>query len=130
DLLFELARSARIEREMTGIVRTRRELVDEEAPVARHEELDAKDADVIERVHDAPSRIDRERSSRRRDVGRRDRNVEDVAAMCVFDWTEMRPAAADAARANHRDLAIEIDERFEDGFAAAERFPRLSQRVR
>ena len=37
--------------------------------------------------------------------------------MRVLDRPEVRPLAVDAARADHRDLALEIDERFEDRLA-------------
>ena len=44
--------------------------------------------------------------------------------MRVLDRTEVRPVAVDAARADHRDLAVEIDERLEDRLLASERRPR------
>ena len=95
------------------------------AAVARHEELDAQEADVLERFHHASRDVDRLRAAiAGGDVGGRHRDVEDVMRVRVLDRSEMRPLAVDAARADHRHLAIEIDERLEDRLAASERVPR------
>src|SRR5205814_8478472 len=53
----------------------------------------------------------------------RDRNIENVAAMHVFDWPEVRPRAVNAARADHRDFTFEIEERLENGLLPAEGAP-------
>src|SRR5207249_218201 len=84
-------------------------------------ELDAQDADVIERRHDASRDVDGLPRRRRRHAGGHHRYVEDVAIVRVLDRTEMRPFAAGAARADDRNFAIQVDEPFEDGFGAAVR---------
>ena len=99
-LLLELARPARVEREMARVVRPRRDLVDEQPAVTRYEELDAEDADVLERVHHAAGRFDRERRDGIGHARGRDRDVQNVPVVRILDRTKMRPVAADAARAD------------------------------
>src|SRR5579871_4798364 len=54
DVLLELRRLGALDRPMAGIVHPRRDLVDDEAlfaaPVADDEQLDRKDADIVERL--------------------------------------------------------------------------------
>ena len=47
-LLLELARDRGVERQVAGVVRPRRDLVDEQFAVGVDEELDAQDADVLQ----------------------------------------------------------------------------------
>ena len=56
-LLLELARDAGVDREVAGVVRARSDLVDEEAAVPGVEELDAEDADEIQRVEKRSSDV-------------------------------------------------------------------------
>ena len=58
-LLLELAGPAGVERQVPGVVRPRRQLVDEQPAVARDEELDAQHADVVERLHHRLRDVDR-----------------------------------------------------------------------
>ena len=95
-LLLELAGATGVERQMPGVVRTRRQLVDEQLAAAGHEEFDAQDADVVERVHHRVGRLDRSRGERGRHVRRRHGDIEDVMPVHVFDRTEIRPAAVHA----------------------------------
>src|SRR4030095_11198785 len=49
-LLLELAGDGGVERQVAGIVRPRRQLVDEEVTVGRHEEIYAQQADRVPRL--------------------------------------------------------------------------------
>src|SRR4051812_870680 len=128
-LLLELAGPAGVEGEMARVVRPRRQLVRQQRSVTRNEELDAQDAHVIERLHHCARDLDRLRRCRLRYRGGRDRYVENVMRVRVLERAEVRPLAVDAARANHRDLAREIDEGLDDRFALVQRVPRLWQAV-
>ncbi|MCY1554773.1 hypothetical protein D9M68_913730 [compost metagenome] len=52
DMLFELRDGAGSFRPVAGIVYARRDLVGEQGAVGQHEELDADDADIVERRQD------------------------------------------------------------------------------
>ena len=123
-LLLELARHAGVEREVPRVVRTRRDLVDEQPAVGRQEELDAQHADVDELLHDgvrdlAPLR----RQCVRVDTRRRHRDVEDVVAMHVLDRTVVRERAVEPARGDHRHFVRELDDAFDDDFLVADQAP-------
>ena len=102
----------------------RRQLVDEDAAVAGEEQLDAQDADDVERFERRARDRQRVALDLRRHPRRRDRDVEDVPGVRVLDDAVVRDAAVDAARGDHRQLALEVDERLEDGRLAADRDPR------
>ena len=55
DLLLELARLTRVDRQMSRIVGTRRQLDDGEATLARQKQLDAEHADIVERLEHGTS---------------------------------------------------------------------------
>ena len=61
-LLLELAGDAGVEGEVAGVVRARRQLVDEQLAVAREEELDAQHADDVERLRARRARSRRPRA--------------------------------------------------------------------
>ena len=91
---------------------------------AHHEQLDAHDADVIERLGDLgrdPFGFGRER---RRHFRRHMRDVENVVAVLVLGHLEAFDFAVVAARGDHRHLALERDEAFQDARHAAQRPPR------
>src|SRR5947209_7353387 len=120
ELLLELARRARVKGEVAGIVRARREFVDEQAAFAREEKLDAHDADHVERLHNGARDLDRLARGRFRDVRGRDREVEYVAAVRVLDDAVVLELARLGARGDDRDLALEVNEGFENPFAPAQ----------
>ena len=122
-LLLELTGPAGVKCQVSGVVRTRRQLVDQQAAILRDEELHAHQTDVVEPFHHLPRHVDRQSSDAWRHVGGSDGDIENVTAVRVLDRPEVRPRAIDAARTDDRDLPIEIDERLEDGFAAAQRIP-------
>src|SRR5258705_293029 len=78
ELLLELAGAAGIERQMSRIVRTRCQLVDEQAAVPCKKELDAQKADVLERFEDPMHDVHGLCRDRRRHIGRRHRQVENM----------------------------------------------------
>ena len=61
-LLLELARDRGVEREVTRVVRPRRELVDEQLAVGADEELHAQHADVVERLQNRARDLARTRA--------------------------------------------------------------------
>src|SRR5580692_2985013 len=117
--LFELAGQARIDRPMARIMRARRDLVDEDGTALRHEHLDRENPDEIELFGD----VTRDRLGAYRGVCRnsrgRDRRVEDMIDMLVFDRRIGRPSAVCAARNDDRDLTGKIDKAFEDAALSA-----------
>ena len=58
-LLLELAGTAGIERQVPGVVRTRRDFVDQQAPVLGEEKFDAQHADVLEALQNRAGDLDR-----------------------------------------------------------------------
>jgi hypothetical protein len=127
ELLFDLTRATGIEREVTGIVRTRRQLVYQQSAVARHEQLHAQHTYVLERFEHITRRGDGRAGCLWRQAGRRHRNIEDVVPVHVFHRIEMSDHAIDTSSGDDRDLAIERDERFEDGFLTSKRLPRAGR---
>ena len=111
-------------------MRARRKLVHQQPPVARDEKLDAEEADVVQRVHHRARHLLRLDGDGSRHLCRTDRHVEDVMAMRVLERRKTDTSPIDAAGPNDRDLAFEIDERFQDGFGASERPPGSNRRVR
>src|SRR5206468_4314738 len=69
-LLLELTGDARVEGEMAGIVRARRELVDEQLAAAREEEFDADYADDVEGFENCSRDFDGALLDLRRDICR------------------------------------------------------------
>src|SRR6185436_15684580 len=90
DLLFELTGAARVECQMPRVVRTRGDLVNQQASVPGEEEFDAQHADVFEPLEDCGGDVDRLRGNLRGDAGRRNRYVENVAIVGVLDRHERR----------------------------------------
>ena len=95
------------------------------SPDLGHEHLDRQHADEVELFGD----VARDRLGPHRglglDPGRRDRGVEDMVDVLVFDRRVGGPGAVAAARDDDRDLAGEIDKAFEDADRAAHLPPRL-----
>ena len=123
-LLLELAGDAGVERQVPGVVRPGRELVDQQPAVA----ASGRTRRTARRPR--PARRARRGRSRRLRCGDRrrhraggDRDIEDAVAMRVFDRAVVRERAVDAARRHHGELALEIDEGFEHGLDAADRAP-------
>jgi len=89
-LLLELAGAARVEGQVSRIVRARRQLVDEQFAAAGHKEFDTEDANVVEGIHHCAGRLDRPVRPKPADTS--DGAVatsRDVMAMDVFDRTEI-----------------------------------------
>ena len=85
DMLLELRDGAGGFRPVAGIVNARRDLVGQQRAVGKHEELDADDADIVER------RKDREAAAARAasavvglDRGRHGRGVQDAVAVDIL----------------------------------------------
>src|SRR4026208_2422597 len=89
-LLLELACHAGVHGEVTGIVRSRGELIDEQSAVASQKELDTKYADDIELFEHAERNLDRFVRELRWQVGGRDGQVQDVMTMGVGNHAPMR----------------------------------------
>src|SRR5438132_3272991 len=124
---LELDQSTGVEGEVSRIVRPSTKLINQQATLARHEKLDTENADKIERLHHFAPDLRRLGGDCRRHLGRRDRHVKKVMAMLVVDGAEVRPGAIDTPRADHGDLAIEIDKRFDDRLLTAQRVPRIER---
>ena len=110
---------------MTGVVRARGQLVDEQPAVAGEEELDAEDAHHVQLLQE---RVGQPHGLPRHALlhaGGRDGHVEDVALMPVLDRPPVGDGAIDAARGHDGDLALEIHEGLEDRRLAARTPPRL-----
>ena len=58
-LLLELAGDAGVDGEVAGVVRARRQFVDQQSAVARHEELDAQHADHFQLFEHRAGDLDR-----------------------------------------------------------------------
>ena len=101
-LLFELARAAGVERQVPGVVRPRRQLVDQQPAVARRRRT-RRTGRRRSRAPPAPSRVasTASRAISARHVRRRHRHVEDVMPVRVVDRSEVRSIAVDA-RARQR----------------------------
>src|SRR4029450_10459536 len=57
DLLLELTRATGVERQMPRVVRTRRDLVDQQASVFGEEKFNAQHPDVVEALKDRPGDV-------------------------------------------------------------------------
>ena len=104
ELLFELARDARVKRKVSGIVRTRRKLVDQEFVVVRQEEFHAEHADDLEPFKYCPCDLGSVTPHALGNVGRGDRQVENVVAVRVGDDAEVGILAVETARGDHGRL--------------------------
>src|SRR4051812_25863361 len=122
-LLLELAGDAGVEGEVAGVVRARRQLVDQQAAVPGEEHLHGQHAGHPETLQDAAG--DRHRLPRQPvgNGGRRGRDVEDVPVMAVLDHPEMGEGAVAPPGSHHGDLAVEIHEGLQDRLLAAEGAP-------
>src|SRR5436309_1971100 len=108
---------------MTRIVRARRDLVDEDRTALRKEHLDRENPDEIELFRNMTSDRLRALGGIYRNSRGRDRRIEDMVDVLVFDWRIGRPGAVRAAPHDDRDLAGKIDEAFEDADLAAHSAP-------
>ena len=68
-LLLELTRDRGVERQVSGIVRPRRDLVDEQLTVGVDEEFDAQHPDVLQLLKNVARNLRRARGQRRRNRG-------------------------------------------------------------
>src|SRR5262249_25407914 len=117
--LLELAGDAGVDRPMTRIVRARRDLVDEKLTTLGEKHFDRKEANEIELFGDVARDPLRPFSNFIREARWRDRHVEDVVYVPVFDRRVGRPGPDCSARDNYRDLAGEIDKALKDANLAA-----------
>ena len=99
---------------MSRVVRPRRQLVDQEPPIAGDEHLDREQPDQIERGRDPLGEHLRLVGEIGRDRRRRDRPDQDLIAMPVLDRHVAHLGAVLAPCGDHRDLALEIDPAFKD----------------
>src|SRR5438046_881985 len=108
---------------MAGVVRAWRELVDQQGPGARQEELDAAAAPHRQLFEHAPGDPNCFGCDLGRDAGGRDRYVENAVAVGVLDRAVMGEGSVGGAGGYDGELELEIDEGLEHGFAAADRLP-------
>ena len=92
---------------------TRRAIVDQQPAAAEHEELDAEDADIVERLDDAAGDRRRAGGGAGADAGGHGAGLEDVVAVDVLGGLEGGDGAVEAARDDDRDLAQEGHEGLE-----------------
>src|SRR5436305_8232857 len=123
ELLLELAGDAGVEGEVAGVVRARRQLVDQQAAVPGEEHLHGEHADHPQPLQDAAGDRDRLPLHSGGHGGRRGRDVEDMPVMAVLDHSEMGEGAVEPPGGHHGDLAVEIHEGLEDRLLAAEGGP-------
>ncbi len=119
DMLLELRDGAGGFRPVAGIVDARRDLVDEQRAVAEHEELDADDADIVERFEDGEGVAAGQFGGCRRDGGRHGGRVQYAVAVDVLGRIVGGERAVAAARGDDGNLALEGDERLQDQRHAA-----------
>ena len=110
-------------RQVAGIVRTRRELIDQQTAAGLDEKFHAQDADDVERFEHRARDLPRARSDVFGNRRRRDGHVQNTVAMPVFDHAVIDAFAIDAARRHDRDFAFERDERFKHRRHAADGIP-------
>src|SRR5438128_10495058 len=108
---------------MAGVVWARRELVDQQRPGARQEELDAEDAYDLQLFEHASGDPNSFGGDFGRDAGGRDGYVENAAAVGVLDRAVMGERSVGGAGGYDGELELEIDEGLEHGFAAADGLP-------
>ena len=120
DLLFVLARDARVDRGVAGVVRTGSKLVDEDRAVFKDEELDAEDADVVERLGDLGGIAAGAGGRILVDAGGKDGDREDAVAVEVLGNGERGRFAVRVARDDDGDLKLEGEALFEHAVHAAE----------
>src|SRR5271166_440554 len=125
DVLLELRGLRAVERPVAGIVDARGDLIDHESlatlPVARHEQLDRQDADIVERLEDLGGDAPRLFRSVGGDARRRPCASEDVALVLVLAEVVGDDRAFEAARGDDRRLALKGNKALEDHRRPAER---------
>src|SRR5258708_8631317 len=128
NMRLELRDRGPIERPVSGIVHPWRDLIDQQrrpAGTGQYEHLDREHADIVQGVGDAfrdDARLCRQRIG---DRSRRARDFQDVIAMFILGDVEAFDMAVGAARGDHRDLALEGNDDFQDGGLGAEILPDL-----
>src|SRR5436853_5111555 len=108
---------------MPGIMRSRRELVDEQLAVAVDEEFHADHADVLQLLEDVTGDLGRTRRQRRRDRGRRRRHVQDVVAVTVLERLIVHRLAVESARGDDGYFRLQADKFLDDRFLVTYRGP-------
>jgi hypothetical protein len=126
-LLLELAGRVGVDRQMAGVVRPRRELVDDQLTAGEREQLHAQHPDHVEPLQH--SARDRERLAPRARIHPRrpQRHVQDVVGMGVLEGLVQDHAAVHPARSDHGDLALEGHPALQHGALPAQRAPGLRQ---
>ena len=100
------------------------------SPPLGNEQLDAQDPHVVERVGHTLGAIARGRREGRGEICRRQRYVEDAVHVTVLDRIVARQPTVRRAGHDHRDLALDRRERFQNRRAAVERaVPGIAQIV-
>jgi len=126
-VLLELRHRRAVDGPVAGIVHAGRDLVDQErliAALAHHEHLDGQDADIVEGLGDAGGDLPCFGCKRRRDFRRHARDFQNVVAVLILRHLETFDLAVAAARGDDGDLALEIDEAFDDAGSVVQRPPR------
>ena len=99
DVLLVLRALRHVDRVMAAVVRSRRDLVDEQLVVRGEKELDAVRADDAESAPDrSPPSPERVRSDARAHPRRRDRHREDAASRAMFSRDGIRDDSTGALR--------------------------------
>ena len=128
-LELELRQVAGVDAVVARVVRPRRDLVGDERAVGEHEELDAQDADVVERPRQPLGAGDRLVLLRRSDRGarRHARHGEDAVAVDVVLDRQVDDRAVAAAGDDDADLGRQRQALLEHAGDAAERRERGGQ---
>src|SRR5262249_34381785 len=98
---------------MAGIVRARRELVDQQGGVRQYEKLDAQDADHVDRFEHGARNFTRLAGRFFGNRSRGHRHVEDVIAVGVIDNSVIDESTVRAPGGYYGTLTLEVNEGLE-----------------
>src|SRR6185312_3242250 len=125
-LLLELARHICVEREMTGIMRSRCQFIHQKLIPCTKKELYAEHSNYFELFQNGARDLNRVSKNRGTHVAGRNGEVENVVAVPVFGYPEMRELAGFRSRRHHRHLALESDKSLKHRLLLPDSFPCLA----
>ena len=126
-LLLELTRHTRVDREMPRVVRARREFVHEQFSRAREKHFHREQPHDLELFENSRREFARLPREFRRDGRGRECHVEDVIRVRVFENGERRKFSARRPRGHDRQFLGKIHERLVNPLCAVQRRPRRGQ---
>src|SRR5690625_2872585 len=100
-----------------------RQLVNQQALITRHEQLDAENSYHIQLIHQPPTDLDRFSCQRLADRSIWNRHIENMILMQILDHAIMRKITRQTASGNDRDFSLEVDETFQHRLYLTNRLP-------